>query len=289
MLSSARLLTRRSGAAGRLGYYVLCSALAVVFLFPVVWVLISVVKPPAEAAAVPPTFLPSRISLDNFAALSGVGGVGIGQYIFNSGVVALGTVVGTVILSTLAGYGFSRFTFPGKNVVFVAILITLMIPFQSILTPLFFLLHKIDLQNSLTGLCLVYITFQLPFSVFMMRNSFDTVPRELEEAAFLDGCSAVGVLPQVMLPIVTPAIVTVGLFAFFASWNEFLAALIFMTDQSKYTLPVMLTIMQAGQMGTLNWGLLQAGVFVTMAPCVILFLALQRYYVSGLAAGAVKA
>jgi len=279
---------RRPFPAGRILYYLVGGVLAVVFLFPLAWSALTALKPPDEAQAAPPTFLPSHISWDNFTALAG-SGAGIGHYVLNSTLVTLVTVLGTMVLSILGGYGFSRFTFRGKNVMFVIILSTLMIPFQSILTPLFLVLHYIHLQNTLTGLALVYITFQLPFAIFMMRNSFDNVPRELEEAAFIDGCSSLSLLYRVMLPIVRPGVVTVALFAFFAAWNEFLAALIFMTDSDKFTLPVLLLNAQSGAFGTINAGAVQAGVVITALPAIIIFLALQRYYISGLVAGAVKA
>jgi multiple sugar transport system permease protein len=285
----AQVRPRRIAPTGpRALYYLVSSVLAFVFVFPLAWTVITSLKPAAEASAAPPTFLPTHLSWDNYTALAGFG-AGIGQYLFNSSTVALGTVVGTIILSTLGGYGFSRFSFRGQNVLFVTILATLMIPFQSILTPLFLVLHYIHLQNTLLGLALVYITFQLPFAIFMMRNSFDTVPRELEEAALLDGCSAVSLLYRVMLSIVRPGIITVALFAFFSAWNEFLAALIFMTDSDKYTLPVMLLNVQSGLFGMINWGALQAGVTIAGVPCVLIFLVLQRYYIGGLVAGAVKA
>jgi len=279
---------RRPGQARTALYYATCSLLALLFLFPISWSFFTSIKPPAEANAAPPNLWPSGLSLENYLRLAGIGG-GIWHYVGNSLTVALITVAGIVFLSTLAGYGFSRFYFPGKNVLFVVILVTLMIPFQSILTPLFLVLKTLSLQNTLLGLALVYITFQLPFSVFMMRNSFDSVPRELEEAALIDGCNAFSLLTRVMLPVVMPGIVTVALFAFFASWNEFLAALIFMTDQDKFTLPIMLLNAQSGYLGTINWGLMQAGITVSILPCAILFLLLQRYYISGLIAGSVKA
>ena len=131
-----------------------------------------------------------------------------------------------LLLATLGGYGFSRFRFPGRDAIFVLILATLMIPFQSILNPLFVLLRLLHLQDTRLGLALVYTTFQLPFAVFMMRNAFDAVPREIEEAALLDGCTSLRMLRLVMLPLVGPGMATVGLFAFFGSWNELLAALI---------------------------------------------------------------
>jgi multiple sugar transport system permease protein len=198
------------------------------------------------------------------------------------------TVIGSTILSTLAGYGFSRFRFPGKNIMFVLILMTLMIPFQSILIPLFLILTGLKLQNTLFGLALVYITFQLPFGVFIMRNSFDTVPREIEEAALLDGCTPFNMLYRVMFSIVRPGIITVGIYAFLNSWNEFLAALIFMTKETSFTLPILLTSVRSGYYGAIDWGALQAGLMVTILPCIIIFLLLQRYYVSGLTGGATK-
>ncbi|MGI8748396.1 MAG: carbohydrate ABC transporter permease [Deinococcus sp.] len=269
-------------------YYLVALALALVFIFPLVWTVIASFKPAAEGNLFPPSLWPSRISSENYQTLRDFGD-GIWRYVGNSVTAALITVAGTTLLSTLGGYGFSRFRFPGKNAVFVTILATLMIPFQSILAPLFLIMRAIHLQDTLLGLALVYITFQLPFSVFMMRNAFDAVPRDIEEAALIDGCSPAVMLWRVMLPLVMPGIVTVALFAFFASWNEFLAALIFMSSSDHYTLPVMLINVQSGLYGSIDWGAVQAGVTITMLPCVLLFLLLQRYYVSGLTAGAVKA
>jgi multiple sugar transport system permease protein len=278
---------KRKGLLAGLVYYLGSGGLALLFLFPLAWSVLASFKPAAEGNVFPPTLWPTRFSLDNYRSLLEFGD-GLWRYVGNSAAVAGLTVGGAVLLSTLAGYGFSRFQFPGKNVIFVLILATLMIPFQSILTPLFLILRFIHLQDTLLGLSLVYITFQLPFSVFMMRNAFDAVPREIEEAALIDGCSSTGLLWRVMLPLVLPGVVTVALFAFFASWNEFLASLIFMSSSEHYTLPVMLVNVQSGLYGTIDWGAVQAGVTITMLPCVVLFLLLQRYYVSGLTAGAVK-
>lgn len=269
-------------------YYLLATVLAVAFLFPLLWTVIASFKPAAEGNLFPPSLWPSRISAENYHTLRDFGD-GVWRYIGNSVLVAVITVLGATVLSLLGGYGFSRFQFPAKNVVFVVILATLMIPFQSILAPLFLIMRVLHLGDTLLGLALVYITFQLPFSVFMMRNAFDAVPREIEEAALMDGCSPTVMLWRVMLPLVMPGIVTVALFAFFASWNEFLAALIFMSSSDHYTLPVMLVNVQSGLYGSIDWGAVQAGVTITMLPCVILFLLLQRYYVRGLTAGAVKA
>lgn len=268
--------------------YALCISLAVVFLFPIAWSMLTSVKPPAEASSIPPTGLPSRIALENYQKLNEFGS-GAGRYLFNSISVSIMTVLGTIVLSTLAGYGFSRFSFPAKTLLFVMILATLMIPFQTILTPLFLILNAIGLNNTLLGLALVYITFQLPFGVFVMRNSFDTVPRELEEAALLDGCSSVSLLYRVMLPIVLPGIITAGIYAFLNAWNEFLAALIFMNQQSMFTFPILLNSVNMGLYGAVDWGALQAGVTISIVPSIVMFLLLQRYYIQGLTGGSVKA
>lgn len=266
----------------------LSAGLAALFVFPVLWSMVTSLMIPAEASSSPPTYWPSRLTLDSYRQIVSFGD-GVLHYVWNSAAVAALTVGATVVLATLAGYGFSRFRFPGRNAIFVAILATMMIPFQSILTPLFVLLRVLHLQNTLPGLALVYTTFQLPFSVFMMRNSFDAVPREIEEAALMDGCTPVKMLVRVMLRLVSPGVVTVALFAFFASWNELLAALIFQTDAEKFTLPVMLMNARSQSLGSINWGVMQAGLTIGMLPCAVLFLLMQRYYISGLIAGAVKA
>jgi multiple sugar transport system permease protein len=281
----SRLTSRIS--IGRSLLYATCVVLAILFLLPIIWSTLTSLKPPVEASAVPPTYLPSAITFDNYFKLNQYG-AGVSRYVYNSTTVALLTVLGTIVLSTFAGFGFSRFQFPGKNVLFVLVLLTLMIPFQSILTPLFLMLSWLKLQNTLLGLALVYITFQLPFGVFMMRNVFDTVPREIEEAALLDGCSTFQLLTQVMFVLVRPGIITVALYAFLNSWNEFLAALIIMTQESNFTLPIMLTSVRSGYYGAIDWGALQAGVTVTILPCILLFLLLQRYYIEGLMGGALK-
>jgi multiple sugar transport system permease protein len=279
---------RADRGARRLMFYVVGILIAAMFVFPLVWSALAALKPPAEALASPPTLLPSQISFDSFAKL-GPYGAGIVRHLANSVAVSAICVVGTVVLGTLAGYGFSRFRFRGRSVLFVAILATLMIPFQSILIPLFLVLNAFKLTNSLFGLGIVYMTFQIPFAVYLMRNSFDNVPLELEDAARVDGASSVGVLVRVMLPIVRPGIVSVALFAFLAAWNEFLAAVIFLSSRDNQTLPIVLLNVQLGNFGTVDWGALQAGTTLAILPCVVLFLILQRYYVNGLIAGAVKA
>ncbi|WP_299725276.1 carbohydrate ABC transporter permease [Devosia sp.] len=270
-----------------MAFYIVATIIAVLFLLPMIWSVANSFKPPAEALANPLALFSKAFSLDNYRRLEGVG-AGWYVYVGNSLMIAAGTVLLTVLIAVPAGYGFSKFRFPGQIVLFVLIMATMMIPFQSILTPLFLILKALRLQNSLVGLVLIYTTFQLPFSIFMMRNAFDAVPKALIEAARIDGASQWTILRRIMIPIAFPGVATVALFAFLNSWNEFLAALIFLSDQNKFTLPIMLVNVSSGIYGIIDWGALQAGVTVTMIPCLILFLLLQRYYVRGMTAGAVK-
>lgn len=269
--------------------YGVCVMLAVFFLFPLFWSILTSFKPSADITAVPPGFWPKSLTLDNYIGLNRVGS-GIVRYVSNSVITVTYTIVGTIVLSTLAGYGFARFRFVGAPILFILVLAPLMIPFQAIMIPLFLVLRTINLNNTLLGLACVYITAQMPFGIFIMRNAFASVPREIEEAALIDGCSPVRMLYRVMLPIVVPGVVTIGLFAFFSAWNELFAALIYLTDSEKFTLPLLLATARTnpGLFGGTNWGGLQASVAVTMLPCLIIFLVLQRYYVRGLTSGAVK-
>ena len=270
-------------------WWVVCIAFAAMFIYPIYVAIASSLKQPKEAAAIPPTLYPHGISLQNYSDLRGHGSsVNVLHNIGNSVMVSAGATIAVVVIATLGGYAFAKLRFPGSNVVFFATLATFMIPFQAIITPLYIVLKDLGLQNTLLGLGLVYTTFNLPFGLFLMRNSFAAVPGTLEEAALIDGCGPLGAMRRVMLPVALPGVITTALFTFFATWNEFFAALILISDQSKFTLPVTLTLISSGLFGTINWGLLQAGVAVTMVPCIVLYLLLQRYYVGGLLSGALK-
>ncbi|RYH08387.1 carbohydrate ABC transporter permease [Tropicimonas sp. IMCC6043] len=290
MDASIRAPARRRGRIRyhRAVFHVTAVLVALLFLAPIFWVVAASFRTKAESGQPPlPPWPSGPFSIDSYLRLENFG-QSILHYSGNSLFVAVGTAALTIVVSTLAGYGFSRFNFPLKGLVFLLVLATIMVPFQSILTPLFLLLAKMGLQNTLIGLILIYTTLQLPFSVFMMRNAFDAVPKEIEEAARIDGVKGARMLVQVMGPLVLPGVVTVGLFAFLNAWNEFLAALVLLTDQSKFTLPVLMTAVRSGRFGSIDWGAVQAGVTVMMIPCLILFLILQRSYIRGLTAGAVK-
>lgn len=261
--------------------------LSLVFVLPLVWALIQSFEPSTDIANTPSAKDFTQLTVGNYTGLLGSGN-DIEHYMLNSFAVALGTAVLTAAVATLAGYGFGRFRFRGKGIVFGVILVTVMIPFQAILTPLFIELNDVHLTNSLYGLVLFYVTFNLPFGVFIMRNTFLQIPSEIEEAAFVDGASHWIMLIRVLRPLILPGIATTVLYAFLSSWTEFLGALTFLTSQSKYTLPVELYNLEVGTYGGVNLGYLIAGTVIAMVPCVVLYVSLQRYYVQGLMAGSIK-
>lgn len=287
-MSTRREIRARKALWDRIAYHGIGIGVCFFFAAPFVIMLFSSFRSNAESGTPPlPPWPQSGVSFDAYHALDAFGS-GVWQHTINSLVVSIGTVLITVVVSVLAGYGFSRYRFRFKNVFFVLIIATLMIPFQSILTPLFIILAKLGLNNSLFGLMLVYVTLQLPFSVFMMRNAFDAVPKEIEEAARIDGARDLKMLVRVLLPLVMPGVATVSIFAFLNAWNEFFAALVLLSSNDNFTLPVLMTAVRAGRLGAINWGAVQAGVAVMVIPCLFVFLLLQRYYMRGLMAGAVK-
>ncbi|HKS98961.1 MAG TPA: carbohydrate ABC transporter permease [Rugosimonospora sp.] len=271
-------MSRNARAAG---FYSTSTLLAVLFLLPMVWTLYSSVHGRQAASG------NAGWGVANYQRLLHYGS-GLGVYVVNTVVVALVTLTVTVVATTLGGYAVARFSFPGKNLLFLVTLAILMVPYTTLLIPLYILLGWIGLQDSLIGLGLVLATLQLPFGLFMMRNSFEALPVELEEAALIDGATPTAALRRVLLPGVLPGMVTVALFSFLAAWNEFVAPLIFLTSGSKFTLPVALFNLQSGSLGSVDFGALQSGVVTAAVPCVAVFLLLQRYYVRGFTSGALK-
>lgn len=266
----------------------ICLALCTVMLMPLVMSILASLKPTAEAAASPPTYLPHGLSFDSYQRLWGYQ-QGLPVYLGNSLGTALLTILLTLALTVPAAYALARFPIPGKEVIFVVLLLALIVPYQALLTPMFLMFAELKLTNSLLGLAIVHTAIQLPFSLYILRNSFAAVPMELEEAAIVDGASSWQALRGVFLPATVPAVVTVALFAFITSWNEFLGALVMMSRGNRFTLPLILaTSRTETSLGGTDWGMLQAGVTVSVIPCVLVYLLLQRYYVSGLMSGAVK-
>jgi multiple sugar transport system permease protein len=276
-----RRRSRLGVAAARTPFWVLTGGLAIVFLYPLIWAGVSSFAPLAGTNQTDGWGFGNYITLANYQA-------GIWTYIGNSLFVSILTVTLTLVTSLLGGYAFARFRFPGKNILFLATLAILMVPYASLLIPMYVLLNLVGLSNSLVGVALVLTMLQLPFSTFLMRVSFEAVPKELDEAAMVDGCSRFSALWRVLIPAVKPGLITVGLFAFLASWNDFLAPLILINDSDKMTLPLAISNLRGQVQGVVDYGATEAGVVVLALPCILLFLVLQRHYVRGFLSGAFK-
>jgi multiple sugar transport system permease protein len=291
-------MTRASGRDGLLsalwrgrGKYLagaVMIALSVFMLLPIYATVTASIKLPAEAAAIPPTYFPQSFTFESYRKLWEYQ-AGLPVYLLNSFGTAFLAIAFTVLLTVPAGYALARFPVPGKEALFVFLLMALIIPYQALLTPIFLMFAQLKLTNSLFGLAIIHTAIQLPFSLYVMRNSFEAIPKELEEAAVIDGCNSFQVLVRICLPSVVPSIVTVALFAFITSWNEFLGALVMMNRGETFTLPLILAASRTVNMlGGTDWGMLQAGVTISILPCIAVYLLLQKYYVSGLMSGALK-
>jgi arabinogalactan oligomer/maltooligosaccharide transport system permease protein len=262
---------------------------SVVALYPVLWVL-KMALSPAQGFDVSPSPIPQAITFDNFNALftqtDGAGRLLFVRQLFNSVVVAFFTTVVGIGLACTAAYAFSRFRFPGRQAGLSFFLLTQIFPGVVMLIPLYILLDAAGLLNSLSGLVLVYSTTSVPFCTFMMKGYFDTIPREMEEAALIDGADRWTIFVKIILPLARPALAVTALFSFMTAWNEFILAATLLNDQTLFTLPVALQ-RHVGEFQT-DWGKFAAGAIVVSVPVMGLFYALQKHLVGGLTAGSVK-
>ncbi len=278
--------SRRKRGPGFYTYFLVSTALALLFVVPLVWAVARSFQPSTLASTHPKAADFTHFTTENYRAVFAKEHVL--RNVLNSLATGLGTALLTTVVSTLAGYGLAKFRFRGSGVVFAAILVALMIPFQAVLTPLFIELNYLHLTNSLLGLVFIYSTFNLPFGVFVMRNTFQQIPRELIESAEVDGAGVFNTLIRILRPLIVPGLATTAIYAFLYSWTEFLQALTFLETDSKLTLPVKLFDIQTSTYGAINYGYLSSGIVIAMVPCIVLYLSLQRYYVQGLMSGAVK-
>jgi multiple sugar transport system permease protein len=278
---------RSDSRSGQILYWAGGTVISAIFVLPLLFETLRSFQPESVVTEAPTAKTFGHLSLSNYQALLG-GQDDILRNVINSLIVAVGAALLTALVATLAGYGFALFRFRGSGIVFGLVLVAFMIPFQAVLTPLFIEMHDLHLLNNLLGLALFYTTFNLPVGVYVMRNSFLQVPRELVDAARVDGASVMKTLTSVFRPLIMPGIATAALYAFLFSWTEFLGALSFLTNDSLFTLPVALSNVETGTYGSINYGLLLAGAVIAMVPCIVVYVGLQRYYVRGLVSGALK-
>ncbi len=280
---------RRPSLAARLAIHAGLLLITFATLYPVLWV-IKMALTDSQAFSLSVNPIPWPITLRNFQDVVTTtdmeGHWLFGRQLLNSVVVSAATTVVGMILACTAGYAFSRFEFPGNKAGLKGMLVTQMFPGVVMAIPLYILMDRLHLLDSLTGLTLVYSTTAIPFCVWMLKGYFDTIPRELEEAAIMDGASQWTVFTRVMLPLVRPALAVTALFSFMTAWNEFILAATFMNGARSYTLPVALQH-YVGDYST-EWGRFAAGAILVSIPVMALFMLLQRHLVEGLTAGGVK-
>lgn len=280
---------RRSSALTLALIHVGLVIVCVVTLYPVLWV-VKLAFSEGQAMSLSPSVIPEHFSLEHFATLLGgtdsQGRWTFGRQLFSSLLIATSTTVIGMLLAVTAAYALSRFRFPGKEVGMQTLLITQMFPATLMLIPLYSLLQRLGLLNSRGGLVLVYATSSLPFCVWMLKGYFDAMPKELEEAAVMDGARPWQVFVKVVLPLARPALAVTALFSFMTAWNEYILAATLLNDASLFTLPVALRRF-VDEYKT-EYGTFAAGALLVSAPVVALFYALQKHLVGGLTAGGVK-
>ncbi|HET6185870.1 MAG TPA: carbohydrate ABC transporter permease [Trebonia sp.] len=262
---------------------------ALVTLFPIFWMISTAFKPATEIYSLTPRPLPAHPTWSNFANVINGSVIGMPYWTFlrNSLVVTLSSVVVSSALALLAAVAVARFRFRFRATYLIMLLIVQMLPQQALVIALFLDFRAVNLLDSLVGLTLLYIAFSLPVTIWMLRNFVAAVPRELEEAAAIDGAGPFRVFFRVLLPLVAPGLVTTSVFAFIFAWNEFVFALTFLgTDTSKFTLPIYVTYFFSK--GSVDWGAIMAASVLFTLPVMIFFLIVQRRLRAGLLAGAVK-
>ncbi|MFN4073831.1 MAG: carbohydrate ABC transporter permease [Thermus sp.] len=270
----------------RLLFYLLVAFVVVYSAFPFYWAVISSFKPSDALFASDPSFLPLPFTLDHYRNVFLQ--ANFGRNLLNSLVVAGGATLLSLVLGVLAAYALGRLPFPPRNAVLYLVLAMTMFPQISVLGGLFMLLRQAGLFNTHLGLILSYLLFTLPFTVWVLVGYFKGLPRELEEAAYVDGATPLQTLVRIMLPLTGPGLVTTGLLAFIAAWNEYLFALTFTVGDKVKTVPPAIASFGGATPFEIPWGSIMAASVVVTVPLVVLVLIFQQRIVAGLTAGAVK-
>ncbi|MEU4533400.1 carbohydrate ABC transporter permease [Streptosporangium sp. NPDC023825] len=275
----------------RLGRIGLNTTAVVVFLFavfPVYWMVTTAFKSSEQIFTTDFIPFPTDPTLEHVKRVftEGVAGHSIWQYLLNSSVVAVGTVLIGAVFSLLAATAVARFRFRGRTSFLILLLIVQMVPGEALLIPLFMMVRRAGLYDQLLGLVVVNVAMTLPFAIWMLRTFVAAVPKELEEAAWIDGASRFATFWKVLFPLVAPGLVATSIFSFITAWNEFVFALTLIGDQGNYTMPVALRYFVSQR--SVDWGAIMAASTLMTIPVIVFFLLVQRRMVSGLVAGAVK-
>lgn len=255
-----------------------------ILAFPFFWVVLTSIRPAGELFTSTFTLISDTVTFENYRAL--LGDSNFPTYIRNSLIVCITATVVTSITALLAAYSFSRRRFRWRNLLLILVIATQLFPWIILATPIYLIFFRLGFVNSYVGLIICYTAITLPFSIYLLLSYLDGIPRELDEAAVVDGCSTLGVIFRIVLPVTWPGVVVVATYSFAIAWDEFLFALVLMTEDNLKTVPVGLANL-FGQYTT-QWNLVMAASAIATLPTLILFLFFQRRLVCGLAAGSVK-
>lgn len=275
---------RRRRATGRWLLFATAVIIGLIMLIPFALMVSTAFKPHAYVLETPPRLIPAQPTLDNF--VDAWTGQDFGRFFVNSVVVAVSSTAIAVTLGSMLAFAFARYSFPGRRVLFGALLFTMMVPGMVLLIPQFVLAKNLGLLNSLQGLVIVYATMNLGLNTFLMRGFFASMPQEMFDAAEVDGAGVWASFWRVGVPLARPGIATVTLFSFLAAWDEFTWAIVSLSDKELYTLPIAVRSLQRAQ--ATEWGLVFAASLIALAPVLVLFVALQKQFVSGAFVGATK-
>ena len=265
---------RQGKLKAKILWYLLLSIIAFGMLFPLLWLIGTSLKSPTEDIfSFPPQLIPTQPTLENFQKVWQT--YPFGRYLFNSTLVAVLSVGFNLLFCSLAAYPLARLNFRGRELIFALVISTIMIPFQIVMIPLYILMVQLGLRNTYLGV--IFPSLASAFGIFLLRQAFFGVPKELEEAGRMDGCSELGIWWHVMIPAVRPALVTLAIFVFIGSWSDFLWPLIVLDRPEYYTLPLGVATL-AGTF-SLDWRLIAAGSVISIAPVLFVFLFLQRYII----------
>lgn len=257
---------------------------AFVMIVPFAYMLATSLKANSLALEVPPDFIPDDPTTENYR--DAWSSNHFGRYFVNSLGVAVATTLISVLLSSMMAYAFSRLRFPGRTLLFGLLLLGLMVPTMMLIVPQFLLAKELHLLDSYAGLVVFYVGGTLALNTFLLRSFFQDIPRELEEAMVVDGAGPWKRYRKLILPLSRPALATVAIFTFLASWDEFVWALTIINNPEKRTLPIAIALFQ-GQYAT-SWGIVFAASAIAVVPVIAIFIALQRQFIGGITAGAVK-
>jgi multiple sugar transport system permease protein len=267
---------------------VLAGLLTVFFLGPFVWTVISSLKQPSEISAYPPVFIPAVLHFDNYATAWAK--VPFLLFYANSAIVTGLAVLGQIVSATLVAYGFARFNFPFHNVLFLLVIATLIVPWEVTIVPSFVLYRWLGWLDSLKPLIVPFWFGGSPLFIFLLRQFFMGIPRDLDEAAEIDGANSFRILWQILVPLSMPVLATVAIFSFLQHWNEFIQPLIFLNSPEHFTVSLGLRYFQTtpGDPGEPKEHLLMAAAVIASLPCVLLFFAAQRFFVRGIVLSGIK-